>query len=240
MQIRRNAGIVRGSLPHAMLSPDRKIVTATWETPLSGDFWKKLENYKADTSETRGVFTLGPILPDDDDARIATAIVHRHEGEGELHWALAVRPAPPSEPPESVKRHDRLIGGRRGLCSLLMEAFAPGVPAVARFDVRLFFSDVRFRCALIPTVVEQGGGHDAALLLGRDARLEQVGYRFESGGVGGIQEVALMYLHVDGQYRAVTSAVGPLKLGYRTWLPFADDISELVQNAFFSPAEALK
>jgi hypothetical protein len=72
--------------------------------------------------------------------------------------------------------------------------------------------------------------------LGRSARLEQVGYRFE-GGAGGLEEVALLYHHLKDRYAALVSATGPLKLGASTWLPFADDIVDLVQNAFFSSRE---
>jgi hypothetical protein len=86
-------------------------------------------------------------------------------------------------------------------------------------------------------VIKNGEGHDAALLLGRGARLEQVGYRFEGGGAGGIEEIALIYNHQDNRYVVLVSAAGPLKLSSPTWLSFAEDIGELVQNTFFSPKE---
>ena len=72
---------------------------------------------------------------------------------------------------------------------------------------------------------------------GRGARLEQIGYRFEGGGAGGIEEVVLIYEHLYGRYRANISATGLLKLNSPTWLPFADDIAELVSHTFFAPKE---
>jgi hypothetical protein len=221
-----------------MASPDQKIVTATWTTHFSADLWKKLEGRKA-LVKSEDYVVLGPTLPNEDDPRIAEVVVHRHEDQDELHWMLTVRAAPSSEPPESIKAHDRTLGGRAGLASLLAEGFAPGAPSIATFHIRLRFAEDRYCCTLIPTMVEKGSGHDAALQLGHAVRLEQIGYRFECGGAGGIQEVVLIYLHRDGKYAATAAATGPLKLSSKTWLPFADDVSELVQNTFFSPRETM-
>jgi hypothetical protein len=220
-----------------MPSPDLNIITATWKTPFSDNLWKKLDSLKAAAPAQDDFVNLGPTLPDDQERRIAEVVVHRDEDEDDLHWILAVRSVPSDEPPDHIRQHDEQLGGRRGLSSLLAEAFPSGAPAVGSFRLRLLFPENEFTCLMIPAAVKKGGGHDAALLLGRDAQLEQVGYRFEGGGAGGIEEVALIYRHQERRYDALVSATGPLKLTAPTWLPFAADVGELVQNTFFSPRE---
>ncbi|MEO7592883.1 MAG: hypothetical protein ABI134_16830 [Byssovorax sp.] len=212
-------------------------VTVNWKTPYSDEVWENLEGIA--TLDEEEFFALGPTLPKEEERERRRAVVgvHRHEDSDELHWVLNVQAAPSDEPPGHIKERDEKLGGRSGLASLLAQALPSSVPAVGAFRVRLFFPEAEFTCSMIPAVVEAGGSHDAVLLLGRGARLEQIGYRFEGGGAGGIEEVVLIYEHLGGRYRANISATGSLKLNSPTWLPFADDVAELVSHTFFASKE---
>ncbi len=223
---------------------DVRTAHATWTTPFSDELWKKLEELapvarEADGSSKRDHCVLGPTLPDDSDSRIATLTVHHHDkpdSKDHLFWVLAIRPAPKSKPPEQVIEGNQRINGRQGLATMLADSLPPGVPGVASFKFQFLLPEGQFTSPLVPAAVELGTGHDAALRLSREARIEQVGYRFE-GGAGGLEEVAIVYFHREKQYSVTIAAKGPLKLGSPRWLPFMDDIGDLVVNAFFLSKE---
>ncbi len=206
--------------------------TAEWSTPSSPEVWKRLEDLRRDASKDGTFLAIGPTLPDEGDPRSARLVVHHHEEDSELHWMLTVERPPSGEPPERAKDHDRKIGGRTGLSSLLADALAHDVPAVGRFRARCRLLESEFRCPSIPATVEKGDpDHAAALLLGQ-ARVEQVGYRF-ADGAGGIEEISIIYLHVQEEYSLNVAARGPLKLSSPRWLPFADNMVELASSTFF-------
>jgi len=208
-----------------------KDVTARWTTPPSADLWEKLKSIAA--SSIDGFLSLGPVLPDGEDRRLAKLSVHQCAGD-ELAWSLMLFPVPSSAPPSTIKDRDKQLGGRTGLLSIITEALPPGLPAVGGFMIRFRVPEVGFACPLLPVVLGKDSGHEAAMRLGREARLEQVGYRFD-GGAGGIEEISIIYRHKTHEYSVIIAASGPLKLAPGRWLPFADDISDLALGAFFTP-----
>lgn len=210
-------------------------ITVTWKTPYSDEVWEKLEGIA--NCDEESYLSLGPTLPDAQEHRTAAVVVHRHEDEAQLHWMLNVQAAPSSEPPGHVKENDEKVGGRGGLASLLEQALPSAAPAVGGFRVLLSFPEAEFTCPVLLGAIKPGDGHDAAQLLGRGAQLEQIGYRFDGGGAGGIEEVVLIYEHLRSRYRANISATGSLKLSSPTWLPFADDVADLVSGTFFASKE---
>ena len=212
--------------------------TATWRTPSSPDLWKKLEGLARLTSKEGLFLAFGPTLPDEQDDRLAKAVVHRQEDLSELHWTLTVERAPSEEPPQQAREHDRKLGGRSGLSRLLAEALARDVSAVGTFRARCRLPRSGYCCPTVPAMIEKGSAHHAALLLG-EARLEQVGYRFD-GGVSGIEEISIVYLHVPEEYSLNIAARGPLKLGSPRWLPFADDVVDLALSTFFVSKEVVE
>lgn len=113
--------------------------------------------------------------------------MHR-DADQEIHWSLSIMKAPDEPPPPTVVAHSEKLGGRLGLETLLSSAFPPGTPAVGLFRVRLLLQEARFACPVLPAAALKEHGHAAALTLGlgREVRLEQVGYRFEGGGVMGL------------------------------------------------------
>ena len=213
---------------------DLNDITAHWTTQWSNDVWEKAKGLAARSSDA--YLHLGPVLPSGEESRIATLMAHRCIDD-EIWWTLSVRPLPDSEPPAAVKDQDRLLGGRAGLIALLADPPSSGLATVGTLRVRFRVPETAFVCSLLPAVLDKDSGHDAATRFAREARLEQIGYRFE-GGAGGIEEIAIIYLHKKGQYSVEVTANGPLKLTSLTWLPFANDVHDLALSAFFARREA--
>jgi hypothetical protein len=213
-----------------------RTITASWSTPFAGEIWTQLESCKRSTSKNGDAIVLGLVLPDDQEPRLAELTVHR-DAEQEIHWSLSVLKAPEVPPPKAVVAQSEKLGGRCGLENLMKAGLPAGTPAVGLFRVRVMLPEARFACPTLPTAALEEYGHGAALTLGQEVRLEQVGYRFQGGGALGLEEVALVYLHRSREYAVIVTARGPLKLGSPTWLPFATDAAELAVSAFFSPRE---
>jgi hypothetical protein len=224
--------------------------TATWKIPYSDETWKKIVELQAETSkESRtprraDVVVLGPCLPDRRDPRIATLVAHRHharDAEGveisdEIHFSFKVGLPPPGEPPEDVIASSKKLGGAEKFARLLADWIPAGTPQVASFTIQFRVAGSNHHCSVLPTVVA-GGAHAAASNLGKVAKLEQIGYRFE-GGVSGLEEVAIIYLHSPRVFSVNAAARGMLKLNSDNWLPYADEIVELILGAFFTQKEA--
>jgi len=205
-------------------------VSVTWETPFSAELWAEVERLAGKVEDDPLQDHVLSVLPDAHETRRATALVHRHGDKDTLHWLLLVSLPPSADPPQEIRDSDQRVGGRIGLAALLADSFAPG-PQVGRFLVRLHLPESKFTCSRIPA--DPSEADQAALTLGQGARLEHVGYRYEGGGASGIEEVTLSYAHEKQRYVVQCFAKSPLKLSEAAWLPFADDISDLVQPAFF-------
>lgn len=232
-----------------MSKPKIELVAASWTTAYTDDVWAKLQAFKADTpfdvpdEEQSDWLALGPSLPDENESRIAVAIARRHlgrvEGDGggaRLKWSLTVQQAPEGEPVERIRLHNKTLGGRPGLMRLLSETEPGGTPQVGRFLVKLVIEEARWKCRVLPVPLEPGGLHAPAAKLGRGARIEQVGYRYESG-VSGLEEISIIYVHDDRTFAVSIHANGTLRLGSSTWLPYADEIADLALGTFFFAEE---
>lgn len=228
-----------------MSGPKLQLVAASWTTAYSDERWAVLEGHKTETpfdvpdEQQSDWLALGPALPDETEDRVAIVVVHRHRGEAEgdgrsarLDWQLTVQPAPGGDPVEKIVSHNAKLGGRPGLMKLLTTAGAGGTPQVGRFLVRFVVEEAARRCKVLPVPLEQAGHHGPAATLGRGARLEQVGYRYESGAIG-LEEVSIVYLHTERVFSVSVHANGSLRLGSTTWLPYANEVAELVLDSFF-------
>ena len=236
-------------MPHSLIVE----TAASWQVPYSDELWEKLLQVKADVQfkssqhAESDFLMLGPTLPEAGESRIAQVFVHRHlEPDGgdphasRLHFNLTVRPAPAGDPPEDVKADSIRIGGRDGLCRHLLHCASGTSPLAGNFRIDLKVEQDHHRCRVIPITLEGTTGlHEPAVDLGRCAMLEQVGYRFENG-VNGLEEVAIVYVHVARVFRVTAHARGMLKLSAPTWLPYADEIAELVASGFFVPEGAVR
>ena len=221
-------------MPNALL----QTINASWETGYSEAVWQRIE--QRSVRAAAGFRYLGPAVPDSEEPRLAQVAVRAYsEGGGEpalLQWSLVVRGAPSGAPPEDIVERDKTLGGRRGLMQLLADSFSRPTPQVGFFRIKLRLDASRYSCPLLPMELRPGGPHDPALALASKATMEQVGYRFEDG-VSGIREVTIIYLHEENVLSVTILAKGHLKLCSTTWLPYADEIAELVSSAFFQVKE---
>jgi hypothetical protein len=214
-------------------------IVAVWETPYTSEVWDVLQEKKTN-ARTQGdidMLSFGPALPDNEDARVAMLTVHIHRGDETvqekraLHWTLSARQPPKSDPPEQLREDDKKLGGRSGLMKLLESCMA-GVPPIASYQLVMKLPGSEYQCKILPKEVSANEGHDIAVSLARTSRLEQMGYRFENSPYG-LEEVALIYDHEDELVILNVRAEGVLRPGSKTWLPYADEVSDVLIKAFF-------
>lgn len=229
-------------------------VRASFTTPYSEELWQSLErrNPRPSSDESKQgaskLLVFGPALPEGEDDRIAHLMVHVHEDEDDeveadteemakrptLHWMLVLVPKPSGEPPEAIKAENAKIGGRQGLIKMLEEIIPSPWTRAARFRVLCSLSQEHWTCRVLPTGSIQGVRHEAALRLGAQAYMEQVGYRYENGA-NGISEVAIVYRHEEKDYVVTIRGNGLLRLEADHWLPYADELLNMMTSAFFEP-----
>ena len=214
-----------------------KTVTASWETEYVDEVWQRVEKVGIPSKRgKRSLWFVGPVLPDANESRLAEVAVHSHEATDDepaiIHWSLNVRPPPDSDPPDEALERDQRVGGREGLSQLLADGFSGFTSQVALFSITLRLGRTRYACRVLPRKIQRGSEHEPALVLADSTSLEQVGYRFEDGA-SGLQEVTIVYLHQENEYSVRIQAKGHLKLGISTWLPYADEIAELIVGTFF-------
>lgn len=219
-----------------MSTRDLRELAASWQTPFRESTWISLKSRGEPREVNNGeLVVVGPTLADDIDPRIAVLVAYHENGRGgegsdspvgHIDWSLSVRPPPDDSPPEDIIRTNEIIGGRTGLQSLLASEGA----RVCSLHFVVDVDESRYRCRVIPQDVSL----DSSMSLGHTVRLEQVGYRF-GNGVNGLDEVVIVYFHVERKFRVTARARGLLRIENPTWLPLASEIETLVVNAFFSP-----
>lgn len=224
-----------------MAHPVTRTISAAWETPYAEDVWGRLEEARSDSysdrhgESTAEVLAIGPVLGDPEEPRIARLVVHRHAERERLYWDLTVQAAPEGEPPPSVREVDARVGGRRGLVRLLAAGIHSEAVAVGVFRIHLLVARAEHTCRVLPRTLSSGDAQAPPLPLSDGALLEQIGYRFPTA-VGGVEEVALVYLHRSDMFSVRILANGLLKLDAPSWLPHADEAEEIAMKTFFTRA----
>jgi len=174
---------------------------------------------------------VGPFWRDEGDPRVVNLTVcHRHEGV--LSWYLDVRRRPSSDPPSAVVEAKERAGGGDRLLQVMRLGFPPQGAPLGTYIVDAFLPGSRWR----PVVALPSGlpaAHEAVQRLGKQPRVEQVGYRFPSGGVLGVEEVVLIYLHDPPTFSLQIRASHSVDFFGERWLPHADSIVELVTENLF-------
>lgn len=218
-----------------------KTLSAAWETPYAEDVWGRLAEVQTDSYDeqhgdsTAAVLTVGPVLGDGDEPRMATLAVRRREGSARLVWDLTVQAAPEGEPPPSIRELDAKVGGRTGLVRLLAAGLPADAVAIGVFRIHLLVARAEYTCRVLPRLLGSGDALAPLLPLSDGVSMEQVGYRFPTA-VGGVEEVVLVYLHKSDAFSVRVLANGLLKLNAPTWLPYADEAEEIALKAFFTRA----
>ncbi len=245
-----------GGSPHLLERPWGEVV---WYTPASSDLWEELSRLNREapgfTSNTNGAgqrdtgpasspeqLALGPLLGDGSDRRVALMRVERQREEKppreRFRWTLNLVTSPIREPPEAVRRLNAHFGGRQGAVDFVARAIALGGLPAALHGLRFQLSEAQWGCRLEFPRRVTAGTTEAAVLDGfcREAYVENVGYRLV-GGANGIEEIVFTYLHETATYHVLANARASLKMTTGNWLPFADEVQELIVGTFFARRE---
>lgn len=206
-----------------------------WETPHDAEAWKELlergtlDQPASDSSPitmTQSV-VLGPAVTGTE--QLSYAVVLRTTDSDPLSWRFIQRPKPKSEPPASVLEREKKVGGTVGLATLVRR-FANTSP-VAEFEINALLSAKEWHC---PSLDNRLLSADDSRLaeIGRVARIEQLGFRFEDG-VNGIREVVLIYLNESTEYYITIQARSLLSVRDDLTIPYASDTLDLVLSRAF-------
>ncbi len=181
---------------------------------------------------------VGPVLAEDEDPRVAYVRVSRGASAltAPLQWSLRVLADPRSPSSEVLRSIDSFLQGRRGLNSLLTRLL--GVDAVPIGTYKLWFTlgASQWHCRLLPRPVRQQPVDALLLEVCQDASIEHLGYRL-TNGANGLEELVLTYLHEEESFRVDAAARGMLRLTPEVWLPFANELTDLIVSRFFMRRE---
>jgi hypothetical protein len=237
------------SMLRAIAASGRPSVEVGWTTPVSAASWDALCRLHRQQVEIlmpskswevskRRTVSLGPVLPDQDEPRIARLIVKRafeSEGHEVLQWTLEVGPSPQGEPPELLQKLHESLGGRPGLIDLMRSALGDGDLTVARYEIKFLLDAEQWNCRIVPRPLSRE--FEAPVLeLSPEAKIEHMGYRLPEGA-NGIYELVFTYFHEQPLHMVVARARGTLKLDQGSWLPFADEVKNLIVAKLFSRKE---
>jgi len=213
----------------------------SWETPFSDELWRQVtstgEVHKRgrgkSQSEPFAWVDIGTALPRNAGDQIAEALCIWHDGKksGSLGWVVIKRPEPAGKRPKFVLDADKKIGGRNGLASCMNSLLGDGPLPAGSYSVRFsILQSDGLVCKLVPRDVVSP---DPVLtVIGRGAKLEEVGYRFKDG-ILGIDEIAITYRHRKPAWDVSIEARAPVKIGNQLDLPFCADIVEFVLAQLF-------
>jgi hypothetical protein len=221
-------------------------VSASWRTAqppgFAVDLVKRLK-FPSDESPPHGVgytLNLGPVTPGPADAdRIISLAIDLPVGDGELSWRLRASPRPTAPPPAWVPDFVASFGGEQGLRDTLKAGRVGGVPPACLLSVRIDVPEGKFDCLVLPQTPPPEALFPTSLDgFAEEARLEQVGYRFD-GGAHGIQEASITYYHdarvFQLQVRARTTLTAFDAAG--RWLPVGHEVMDAVLPRFFTTRE---
>jgi len=191
-----------------------------------GKLEKKSRNIPYDILSTSAV------LPDASGDAIAYLSCHRDRTGNEVHWALLIRSRPSSPPPKDVQSGTKKVGGIQGLYQFVISTFVPSKKPIAIYEGSVRIPEKPdWVCRLIPQPVASAS---IVADLGQNARLEEVGYRFEHEGIG-LDEFRLTYGHREKEFSLRFRASGPLDVtcGTELHLSMVDQWTEQLLGKFF-------
>jgi hypothetical protein len=207
-----------------------EVVRANWKGPFSPKLWRELSLAagSSGSSSEADRLTIGPGLPSKNDARVA--VLTARKAAKLINYGFVVDRPPDAEPPKSVTQADRRCGGHEGLRALLAKTAGRGAAPIATYSVHLHLKHSRWSCFAIPRPADDA---DVAVRnLSRAANVERIGYRLD-GGANGLEEIDITFYHLEDEFRVDMRARGVLRPGESKFLPYADDVRDLVVANFF-------
>jgi hypothetical protein len=162
-----------------------------------------------------------------------------HDGEGDDDVEAEKKDEDSAQAAETADQSDRkntsltqaagAAGGRDALGKLLRRHLGT---AVGTFIVTFTIPEASWSCNVAPTRVEARGDCESALALSDEVYRENVGFRFVNGA-NGISGVTIMFDHDESSFVVNVHARGRITIGDRTWLPYAEDVRDVVLGTFF-------
>ena len=210
-----------------LLEQEPKIAISWISPPVTDLFWEKLSQIglaPAVLMIETGTMLLAP-------GRIGHLNVERREDATRWYLHLGQRPA--GDPPAAVQEQTDRVGGVSGLRALLAEGWESGLPPPADFRISVVLPKPRWECLVIPALPLP---FDPCLRLDADAKVEQIGYRFN--GPLGLREVVIIYYHDVDKYTLRCNARGLVELSDDLALPYVDSVLGLAINSFFRDRHA--
>lgn len=161
----------------------------------------------------------GPEDPDEEDWRCALL--------------LAARPT--GKPPDHVSKLWNRLGDLGETVAKLTRLLRLEPGPVASYSMRARLPRADYPSVVVPRVPAGPTEVPPGLSALGAVELEQVGYRFPSGGAYGVNEVVLVYLHDADLYELTVRATNPIELAadVDNPLPLADKVGRYVLGRVF-------
>lgn len=217
-----------------LISPDEIVVEARFTSEYTESRWLELQRMGRErTSAVRQCIDVGPAFEDIESPFGNAFLVvscFRNENTNSIQWVIRQFPPKPTSA-ASRKLSERELemttraGGLRPLQDYLREISLSDEAKIASYIVQLKLPRLRWSCAYLHHPV--GDAAAAFDELGSNGRIEQFGVRFESG-TDGLEEIAVVYVHVPDSYIVKIRARAALDIGDDRALPFGDKIAGIV------------
>ncbi len=185
------------------LPPFQFSIHTSWLTPFRQSDWQRMKSigvFEKKSAETPfdTISTTAIVPPGNVDA-LAYFTCHSHvqPGKKEMHWSLILSSRPANPPPKNVLAGTKKVGGMTGLFNLVQMMFDASNPPLALSDVKVLVSEEKhWTCRLLPQAVPP---NSVVADLGRNARLEEIGYRFTENERG-LSQFSVLYDHEDKDF----------------------------------------
>lgn len=219
-------------------------VRLTWTTPLSAvlsteisSFRERLRAVQPELAEDGIVL---PVLPGPHDSRLAILMVR--PGGDDCRWSLFLADTPEDDDDEAGEEGDdegnrislnsaaEVAGGREQVAAFATRHW-PKPPTVVH-SIHFHLSSGQWRCRTLPTTVQAESEDGPVLSIGTDATVDEISYRF-TNGANGVSRVSISCREDPTEYLVDISARGLLRIGDTRWIPFADEVRDLIVNSLF-------
>lgn len=220
-------------------------VRLAWSTPLTEALSAELDTLRTRllsiNKELAEEALVLPVLPDHDDPRLAVVMVRPDDTECNWSLFLATAPAEGEDAPEQdqnglvpLSEAASVAGGRAALSALITKHWTK--PPTVGHNIHFHLPGDTWICRTLPSKVRPNSEDGPVLTIGTDVTVDEIGYRF-TNGANGVSRVSIAFREDPHVYHVDVLARGLLRLGDSRWLPFADEVRELIVSSLFEPKQ---
>lgn len=210
-------------------------VEAFWSVPWNTKLWANIEVVGRSLVTDKGLktFSVGPILDDlprSLNVFVFYCTVENSKPRGRIFCHFEIRQKPSGKTPKWVMEQNQALGGKDGLNKLLASALKQET-ILAKFEIGATIPRKGgWKCRLLHKNIP--ADEEIIDRLGKAGEREQVGYRFEKG-VLGMDELTILYDHIDDNYRLDVEATAPLRITPELTFPIVDQLIEFIVPTCF-------